>query len=88
MHDLSSEAETAMLFLLKLWPTTMAVTTARWFESDLRGENGTSWPVSVVVEAKKERMFGIDQTWMFESAEPDRRKLAVGSMARHVVGWR
>ena len=77
-----------MFLLPELWPNTMAVIAARWFESDLKGENGRSWPLSLADEAENESRPGIDQTCMFESVEPDRKKLEVGSTARHVVDWR
>lgn len=77
-----------MFLLLELCPTIMAVIAARWFESDLEGENGRSWPCSLADEAEKESRSGIDQTWIVESVEPDSRKLEVGSTARHAVDWR
>lgn len=85
MQVLSFEADTAMFLSLELCPNTTAVIAARWFESDLRGENGRSWPFSLADEAENDSNPGIDQTWIVESVEPDRRKLEVGSTARHVV---
>ena len=86
MQVLSFEADMAMFLSLELWPNTMAVIAARWLESDLRGENGTSWPFALADEAVNESRPGIDQTWINESEEPDRRKLEVGSTVRQVVG--
>ena len=88
MHVLSLEADTAMFLSLELWPNATAVIAARWFERDLRGEKGRSWPFSLAVKAENESRPGIDQTWIVESVEPDRRKLEVGSTARHVVDCR
>lgn len=88
MHVLSLEADTAMFLSLELWPNTTAVIAARWFERDLKGEKGKSWLFSLAEEAENESRPGMDQTCAVESVEPDRRKLEVGSTARHVVDWR
>ena len=88
MQVLSFDAETAIFCLLELWPDTMVVIAARWFESDLKGEKANSWPLSRIDEVENESNPGIDQTWIVESVEPDKRKLKVGSAARHVVDWR
>ncbi len=85
MHVLSFEADTAIFLLLELWPNTMAVIAARWFERDLRGENGGYCPFSLADEAENESIPGMDHRWIVESVEPDRAKLEVGSTARHVA---
>ena len=58
----------------------------RCADSDLKGEKGISWPPSLWVDAEKERSLNIDQTWMFESGDPESRKLEDGSAAKHVMG--
>lgn len=63
----------------------MAVIAARWFESVLRGENDRSGPFPLTDEVENESRPGIDQTWIVESVEPDRRKLEVGSTAVQVI---
>ena len=52
------------------------------------GEKGSGWLGSVPDGTENERSDGIDQTWIFESRDPERRKLDVGSTARQVVTWR
>ena len=63
----------------------MAVIAARWFVRDRSGENGGSLAISSTSEFENESSPGIDHTCIVESVEPDRRKLEVGSTARHVV---
>ena len=77
-----------MLVLLKLWPTMRHVISARWWERVWRGEKGDDWLGSLLVEDEKERRAGMDQIRMFESGDPERRKLDVGSTTRHVVACR
>ncbi len=49
------------------------------------GERGVGWLESVDEACEKERSPGRDQIWMFESEDPERRKLEVGSTAREVI---
>jgi len=37
---------------------------------------------------EKERREGRDQTWILESAEPERRCVKDGEIVRWVTGWR
>lgn len=77
----SADAEMAMLAGVDEWPMARAVMAPR---CEKRVWSGVRWEEGV----EKERSEGRDQTWMFESAEPERRKDDVGSMARDVTGWR
>lgn len=91
MQVLSADAETAILARLGLWPNWSALIGARWSENVWRGENGRGWLGSLVDDdddARNESNDGIDQKWIFESGDPDRRKFDVRSTAKHVVGWR
>ena len=88
MQVLSLEAETAMLFALELWPNTTAVIAARCCESERRGPRIGPSLYSLTDDAENDSSPGIDHTLIVESGEPDNKKLAVGSTARHVVACR
>ena len=74
-----------MLVLLAPWPTVSAVMAARWLGRDRRGACRDGWLMSLTDEDAKDRSVGSDQTWILESSEPESRKLAVESAARHVM---
>lgn len=74
-----------MLVLLALWPIASAVMAARWLGRDRRGAWGDGWLMSLVDEAENDRSVGIDQTWILESSEPERKKFDEESAARQVI---
>ena len=61
---------------------------ARWFERLLSGENRSDRLGSLPDGVENDSSNGIDHTWMFESRDPERRKLDVGSTFKQVVAWR
>lgn len=50
------------------------------------GESGSGWLASFCEGCENDNKDEMDQTWRFESHDPDMRKLKVGSTARHVTG--
>lgn len=82
---LSRDVEIAMLFLLWLWPTATLVIGALWWENVRSGELDCVcvWEVD---GRENEVRRGIDHTWIFESSEPDKMKLLVGSTINEVTG--
>lgn len=77
-----------MLLLLALCPNATAVMAVLCADNDIVGEKGGSCPLLLLDEADQERSPAIDQTFMFESEDPDRRKLDVRSTTKLVTGWR
>jgi hypothetical protein len=62
MTVLSSPAETQMFVVLALWPSAKDVTAAWWLDSVRSG--------SEISLDDKDKRFGRDQTWIFESSDP------------------
>ena len=58
---------------------------ARWLGRLRTGAYGDGWLMSLAEEAEKDNRVGMEQTWMFESSEPERKKFAAESTARHVM---
>ena len=80
MQVLSLEADTANLACVAEWPKATLVMAARWLERVRTGTFDGLEEESNVVELEKERRPGNDQTWTFESKEPDSRNCEPVSM--------